>query len=32
MITITYERVKSGKSGVHTYSGSKKIIAVIRIK
>ena len=26
------ERVKNGKSGVHTYSGSKKIIAVIRIK
>jgi len=26
------ERVKSGKSGAHTYSGSKKIIAVIRIK
>jgi peptidoglycan hydrolase-like protein with peptidoglycan-binding domain len=26
------ERVKSGKSGAHTYSGSKKIIAVVRLK
>lgn len=26
------ERVKKGKSGAHTYSGSKKIIAVIRLK
>ena len=26
------ERVKEGKGGAHTYSGSKKVIAVIRLK
>lgn len=26
------ERIKAGKSGAHTYSGSKKVIAVIRLK
>ena len=26
------ERVKAGKGGAHTYSGSKKVIAVVRLK
>lgn len=26
------ERIKAGKSGAHTYSGGKKIIAVVRLK